>query len=114
MDGLDAGKDYKFAFTDTFNDDATDDAEYDIPALIPGTYRLEFDAYDEIPQGLSEAAHEFWNDQPSFELAQTSWSPARARCWRGTMPRRYAASTRTRSNTSPHPRSAARPWSARP
>ncbi len=63
-------EDYSFAFTDTFNDDATDDAEYDIPALIPGTYRLEFDAYDEIPQGLSEAAHEFWNDQPSFELAQ--------------------------------------------
>ena len=63
-------EDYSFAFTDTFNDDATDDTEYDIPALIPGTYRVEFDAYEEIPQGLSEAAHEFWNDQPSFELAQ--------------------------------------------
>ena len=38
--------------------------------LIPGTYRLEFDAFDEIPRGLTEAAHEFWNDQPSLELAQ--------------------------------------------
>jgi hypothetical protein len=31
---------------------------------------VEFDAFDEIPQGISEAAHEFWNDQPSLELAQ--------------------------------------------
>ena len=31
---------------------------------------MEFDAFDEIPQGISEAAHEFWNDQPSLELAQ--------------------------------------------
>lgn len=33
--------------------------------LIPGTYRLEFDAFT-TPNG----GHEFWDDQPSLELAQ--------------------------------------------
>ena len=47
---------------------------YDVGGLVPGTYRLEFDALDsfETPTGggLTEVAHEFWNDQPSLELAQ--------------------------------------------
>ena len=63
-------EDYSLAFTETFNEDPADDAQYDVAALVPGTYRVEFDAFDEIPQGISEAAHEFWNDQPSLELAQ--------------------------------------------
>jgi 5-hydroxyisourate hydrolase-like protein (transthyretin family) len=63
-------EDYNLAFTETFDDDTTNDAEYDVAGLVPGTYRLEFDAYDVIPQGLSWASHEFWNDQPSLELAQ--------------------------------------------
>ena len=63
-------EDYSLAFTETFNEDPADDAEYDVAGLVPGTYRVEFDAFDEIPQGISEAAHEFWNDQPSLELAQ--------------------------------------------
>jgi len=63
-------EDYSLAFTETFNDDPADDTEYDVAGLVPGTYRVEFDAFDEIPQGISEAGHEFWNDQPSLELAQ--------------------------------------------
>ncbi len=47
---------------------------YDIGGLIPGTYRLEFDALDSFDTptggGLTEVAHEFWNDQPSLDLAQ--------------------------------------------
>ena len=47
---------------------------YDVGGLVPGTYRLEFDALDsyETPTGggLTEVAHEFWNDQPSLDLAQ--------------------------------------------
>ena len=57
-----AWEDYSVAFADG--------TDYDIAGLVPGTYRVEYDAYDEIPEGLQEAANEFWNDQPSLELAQ--------------------------------------------
>jgi 5-hydroxyisourate hydrolase-like protein (transthyretin family) len=63
-------EDFGLTFTDTFDDDPANDTEYDVAGLIPGTYRLEYDAYDEIPDGLQGAAHEFWDDQPSLELAQ--------------------------------------------
>ena len=62
----------EFAFE--FAGDDVGPTHYDIGGLIPGTYRLEFDALDSFDTptggGLTEVAHEFWNDQPSLELAQ--------------------------------------------
>ena len=62
----------EFAFE--FAGDDVGPTHYDVGGLVPGTYRLEFDALDsfETPTGggLTEVAHEFWNDQPSLELAQ--------------------------------------------
>jgi 5-hydroxyisourate hydrolase-like protein (transthyretin family) len=67
-------EDFGLTFTDTFDDDPANDAAYDMAGLIPGTYRLEFDAADlfETPDasGLTFVAHEFWDDQPSLDLAQ--------------------------------------------
>ena len=57
-----------------FAGDDVGPTHYDIGGLIPGTYRLEFDAFDSFSTptggGITEVAHEFWNDQPSLELAQ--------------------------------------------
>jgi len=57
-----------------FAGDDVGPTHYDVGGLVPGTYRLEFDALDSFDTptggGLTEVAHEFWNDQPSLELAQ--------------------------------------------
>jgi 5-hydroxyisourate hydrolase-like protein (transthyretin family) len=57
-----------------FAGDDVGPTHYDIGGLIPGTYRLEFDAFDSFSTptggGITEVAHEFWNDQPSLVLAQ--------------------------------------------
>ena len=53
-------EDYAIGFAEP-----NDDGDYGVDSLIPGTYRLEFDAFT-TPNG----GHEFWDDQPSLELAQ--------------------------------------------
>jgi 5-hydroxyisourate hydrolase-like protein (transthyretin family) len=62
------------SFGGTQDNDPANDTHYDVPGLSPGTYRLEFDAYDTFTTptggGLTEVAHEFYDDQPSIELAR--------------------------------------------
>ena len=69
LDGLAVG-----GFALEFAGDDVGPTHYDVGGLVPGTYRLEFDALDSFDTptggGLTEVAHEFWNDQPSLELAQ--------------------------------------------
>ena len=53
--------------------DDTDNGDYDLGGLSPGTYRLEFFSFrieDDEGNIIGINADEFWNDQPTLELAQ--------------------------------------------
>jgi hypothetical protein len=67
-------EDYQLSFAGDDDNRPDDGTAYDIGGLIPGTYRLEFDAFDSFSTptggGLTEVAHEFFDDQPSLQLAQ--------------------------------------------
>ncbi len=52
--------------------DDSDNGDYDLGGLSPGTYRLEFFSFrieDEDGNVIGVNADEYWNDQPSLELA---------------------------------------------
>ena len=53
--------------------DDTDNGDYDLGGLSPGTYRLEFFSFrieDDEGNPIGINADEYWNDQPTLELAQ--------------------------------------------
>ena len=53
--------------------DDTDNGDFDLGGLSPGTYRLEFFSFrieDDEGNPIGINADEYWNDQPTLELAQ--------------------------------------------